>query len=437
LDVQNKKNTETDGHKYWTRLDNAAKIFPVISNKVRTMVFRLTVELHERVKVKELQQALTQTLEEYPYFRSQLKKGFFWYWLEHSESSPMIQPDEGPPCRSFKMVHRNHLLLRILAKNNQISAEFMHILCDGAGGLKFLMSLVRNYGELCGWDLDPARHPIKDDKATHEELWEDSYQKYFEKNLPKPSSLSKAYHLPFEVAGNPALRVFAVQMETGAALSVSKKYGVTLTEYLASVYLFILQGFYLKENPPGSKRKKRNIIRIELPVNLRNLFPSKSLRNFALFIMPEIDPSLGAYSFEEITRVVHHYMQLETDPRQIKRIIRRNVGSERNLMVRAIPLFLKVPVLKIAYKSFGPPLYSGILTNVGKVDLSPGCSDYIKRFRFIAPPPDPKLKVCSALISFQDKMVLTFGNHSLSNQFEKGVISFLRKEGLTLTLLNN
>ena len=55
--------------------------------------------------------------------------------------------------------------------------------------------------------------------------------------------------------------------------------------------------------------------------------------------MPEIDPRLGEYSFEEITRIVHHYMQLETDKRQIMRIIRRNVGGEKNLMVRAIPLF--------------------------------------------------------------------------------------------------
>ena len=432
-----KKNIGLYSQQNWTRLDNAAKIFPVIANKVRTMVFRLTAELHERVKVKELQEALELTLDEYPYFNSQLKKGFFWYWLEPSESLPMIQKDEGPPCRSFKMVHRNHLLVRVLAKNNQISVEFMHILCDGAGGLKFLLALIRNYGEQCGWDLDSDRHPIKDEKPAHDELWEDSYQKYFEKNLPKPQGLNKAYHLPFEVSKNPAFRVVAAQMDTASALSAAKSHGITLTEYLASVYLFILQGFYLRGEEHGHRRKKRNIIRIELPVNLRNLFPSKSLRNFALFIMPEIDPSLGAYTFKDITRVVHNYMQLETDPRQIKRIIRRNVGSERNLMIRAIPLFLKVPVLKIAYKSFGPPLYSGILTNVGKVTLPESCAQYIKRFRFIAPPPDPQLKVCSAMISFQDKLVLTFGNHSISTEFEQEVISFLQKEGLNLKLLRS
>src|SRR5210317_315614 len=97
-------------------LDNAAKIFPVITNNTRTSVFRLSVELKERVKLKELQLALNSALNEYPYFRSQMKKGFFWYWLEPSEAIPKIQFDEGEVCRAFKMDHRNHLMIRVLAK---------------------------------------------------------------------------------------------------------------------------------------------------------------------------------------------------------------------------------------------------------------------------------------------------------------------------------
>jgi len=400
------------------------------------MVFRLSVDLKERIKLKELQSALSTTLDEFPYFRSQLKKGFFWYWLEPSEATPRIQLNEGPPCRMFGMKYRNHLLLRVLAKENRIAAEFMHVLCDASGAMQFLLALLRNYGSLCGWDIDRAKYPIASDSASQEELLEDSYQKYFNKFLPKPSKIGKAYHLPMEIDRKPVFKVITVQMDTKSAISVSKKYQVSLTEYLAAVYLFILQRFYL-EAPPGSKSRKRNIIRIELPVNLRNLFPSKSLRNFALFVMPEIDPNLGEYTFEEITRLVHHYMQLETDRRQIKRIIRRNVGGERNLMVRAIPLLMKVPVLALAYKNFGPPLYSGILTNVGKATVPEDISPYISKFGFIAPPPDPKLKICSAMISYQDKLVLSFGNHSKSIKFERDVIRFLQDEGLNLKIIKS
>jgi len=418
----------------WLRLDNAAKIFPVISNRVRTSVFRLSFELNDVVKIKELQMALDESLDEFPYFRSQLKKGFFWYWLEPSEASPRIQFDQGPPCRSFKIKHRNHLLIRILAKDKMISAEFMHVLCDGGGGMHFLQALIRRYGNHCGWDLDEKKIKLKESTGAIKEQMEDSYKKHFNKYLPKPDSLSKAYHLPFKIDRKPVLKVTSFETNTSEIIKVSKKYNVSLTEFLASVYLYVLQRFYLQSSK-RDQRKKDSILRIEIPVNLRNIIPSKTLRNFALFIMPEIDPKLGEYSFEEITQVVHHYMQMETDKRQIMRIIRRNVGGEKNLMVRAIPLFLKIPVLLVAFSLFGPNLYSGLITNFGRSNVPADCLPYINRLRFYPPPPDPKIKVSMAMVSHEEKLVFSFSNLTNTMKFEKKVIRFLQNEGLTLKIL--
>ncbi|MBT3748937.1 MAG: alcohol acetyltransferase, partial [Bacteroidetes bacterium] len=90
----NNANNASDS-KEWYRLDNAAKIFPAVTNKTRTSVYRITIKLSEAVKIKELQEALEQTLIQLPYFRSELKKGFFWYWLEPSTSNPRVQLDQG------------------------------------------------------------------------------------------------------------------------------------------------------------------------------------------------------------------------------------------------------------------------------------------------------------------------------------------------------
>jgi len=51
------------------------------------------------------------------------------------------------------------------------------------------------------------------------------------------------------------------------------------------------------------------------------------MRNFSLFVTPEIDFRLGKYSFEEILKIVYHKMQVETDEKLINKIISRNVGS--------------------------------------------------------------------------------------------------------------
>lgn len=66
----------------WNRLDNAAKIFPPTSNKQDTKVFRFACQLNERVEQEILQQATEKTLETFPIFRSVLKHGLFWYYLE-------------------------------------------------------------------------------------------------------------------------------------------------------------------------------------------------------------------------------------------------------------------------------------------------------------------------------------------------------------------
>ncbi|MCK5821179.1 MAG: hypothetical protein KAH17_04815 [Bacteroidales bacterium] len=422
--------------KSWYRLDNAAKIFPAVTNKVRTSVFRLSVDLHEAVKLEPLQKALDKTLLELPYFRSQLKKGFFWYWLEPSEAQPLIQYDQGAPCREFNTQGRNHLLIRILARENKISAEFMHTLTDGGGASTFFTSLISNYGQFCKWAISPEDQVITDRSIDQKDLTEDSYKKYFRKHIPKHLKIRNAYHLPFEIHRKPKFRTLIAELSTSKLIALAHEKKISLTEYLASVYLFTLQKFYLLEY---NKRPfpRKSILRVEIPVNLRKLFPSKTLRNFALFVMPEIDPRLGAYSFDEITSIVHHYMQLETDHRQIQRIIRRNVGGEKNPIIRIIPLILKVMVLTLMFKNSGPKLYSGVLTNLGPVKISADYTKFIKRFRFIPPPPDPSIKVNSALISYHDSLVLCFGNQSTSTKFEREFLRFLKNEGLNITILNS
>ena len=300
----------------------------------------------------------------------------------------------------------------------------------------FLMAVIKKYGELCGWDVDESFNPISPDPAIRNELTEDAYKKYFEKHIPRPASLSKAYHLPFERDRKPVMKVTSLQIKTSETIAVAKKHKVTLTEYLASVYLYVLQRFYI-DSPKKILQKRRSILRVQIPVNLRNIFPSNTFRNFALFIMPETDPSLGAYTFEEICKTVHHYMQLETDKRQIRRILRRNVGGEKNLMVRTIPLFLKVPVLWVAFSLFGPNLYSGLLTNVGRSNIPEKCAGHIDRLRFYPPPPDKKIKVSSAMISDGEKLVLSFANLSNTMKFEREVIRFLQYEGISLKVLKN
>ena len=67
------KNTKRPG---WSRLDNAAKVFPALANKKDSRVFRFACQLTEPVQKKALQQAAEQALEEFPIFTNIIRIPF-------------------------------------------------------------------------------------------------------------------------------------------------------------------------------------------------------------------------------------------------------------------------------------------------------------------------------------------------------------------------
>ena len=76
----------------WSRLENAAKIFPSTTSREDTKVFRFTCELTEMVQEAPLQAALEETLEFFPFYRYSLRRGLFWYFYEESREKPVVRP---------------------------------------------------------------------------------------------------------------------------------------------------------------------------------------------------------------------------------------------------------------------------------------------------------------------------------------------------------
>ena len=88
-----------------------------------------------------LNKALTETLKEFPLFRSTLKKGFFWYYLEKSNLVPVVEEENKMPCEELK----DGLLFKVTYYKKRINIEVNHALTDGTGTLSFLQVLIKNY----------------------------------------------------------------------------------------------------------------------------------------------------------------------------------------------------------------------------------------------------------------------------------------------------
>ncbi|MBG0859664.1 MAG: hypothetical protein IQL11_09190 [Bacteroidales bacterium] len=398
-------------------------------------MFRITVSLKEPVRYTAIREAVEVTSKRFPYFGGSLGSGIFWHFLEFNDQLPRIQVEEEIPCTAFAVSRKNEPLYRVLVKGKRISVEFIHILTDGAGALEYLKTLVYTYLTLAGKHISTSGEIILPSTPVSDEEIEDGYKKFFQK-LPPPSRISRSWNLPFKLNKRPQLRVLSAEVRVDEILEAARKHKVSITEYFASVYLFSLEQIFLSEKGKN-KKAKPEILRIEVPVNMRKIFPSRTMRNFSLFVEPEIDMRLGTYTFEEIIKSVHLQMQLNTEVKQISRFLSSNVSYEKLLIVRILPLVIKKIIISAVYKSVVSKRLTGLVTNLGLVTLPGEMEDLIDYIEVTPPPPNPKVKVNTALISFKDKLRICFSNITQSRELERHILSHLSDTGIHVKILNN
>ena len=111
----------------WSRLDNAAKIYPSASKNTNTQVFRFSCELYEDIDEKILQEALNDTITVFPAFQYVLKRGLFWYYLEDTKIKPIVREEHKTPCRRIYKKGVRSLLYEVTYYHSTINFEVFHV----------------------------------------------------------------------------------------------------------------------------------------------------------------------------------------------------------------------------------------------------------------------------------------------------------------------
>ena len=117
---------------------------------------------------------------------------------------------------------------------------------------------------------------------------EDAYARYVGPRKAYIRSSAKAYP---NVGTPEPYYTFHVTMgfvPVDALKAKAKSYGVSITEYLSAVLLWVLIEKQRRENP---RRTRTGALAV--PINLRAYFPSRTLRNFISTVRPSIDPRWG------------------------------------------------------------------------------------------------------------------------------------------------
>jgi len=420
---------------HWFRLDNAAKIFPSIINKRTTTVYRISASITRSVDSEILQRALIKTLNRFPYYRVSLRWGFFWHYLQYNPQDPLVQKENGAPCRKISPDDNNGYLFRIFYYEKRISLECSHIITDGTGAVTFLRSLLCQYFIETGITIKNRDDIFNIEKPPHVEEFEDAYRKFYKKDIPAPSKKEKAFHIIEKLIDADDQNIITGIIDVKELLKIARNYGVTITELLSSVYLHSLY-LYAQDLPWKIKKKELKPIRLMVPVNLRKIYKSKTMRNFFLTVSPGIDPRLGHYNFEDVIKEVYHYMRLEVDERFINQQINRNVNGEIHPLVRLVPLPLKVLVERLLYGFVATSRQSGVLTNMGAVSMPSEIEKHIERFDCIANP-NEDTKINCGVISYHDKIHITFGSLVDSTIVQMYFFQTLRKMDLAIKIETN
>lgn len=417
----------------WLRLDNAAKIYPAARTSTWSNVFRVSATLKEEVDVPVLQNALDVTVRRFPSLAARLRRGVFWYYLQQLSEAPRIREEHSYPLTRMSHDEIRKCALRVIVYRKRVALEVFHSLTDGTGAMIFLKSLLAEYVQQKYGIHVPAEQGVlgRLEEPREAEL-EDSFQKYAgNRNASrKETDAWKPWGTPEKDA---FLHVTCFRIPVETVLEKAHAQGVTLTSYLAAVLMLALQNLQ-KEQVPVQRRRKP--IKVLIPVNLRRIFPSESLRNFALYSIPEIDPRLGEYSLSQICKIVHHRMGLDLDPKLMSTKIATNVSSERLMAVKLMPLFIKNLVMKAVFNAVGERKSCLCMSNLGAVQMPRELAQYVERLDFILGVQAASPYNCGVL-SFGDTLYINFIRNIREPELEYHFGRVLRELEIPVTVESN
>ena len=163
----------------WFRLDNAAKIFPAVTKNSNSSVFRVSMELTEKVDPELLQKAADLAIRRYPVLQVKIRRGMFWNFFDQNERPLVVQPETVYPCAPLDPRTNNGYFLRVLYYRSTVSVEMFHSLTDGTGALEFLKTLVYQYLLLTGAAIRDEGLVLRPDDDPSRYEMEDSFTRYY------------------------------------------------------------------------------------------------------------------------------------------------------------------------------------------------------------------------------------------------------------------
>lgn len=410
-------------------LDGSGIIYAVTNKKNWNRVFRVSAVMKDEVQPEILQRAVADLRKRFPTFFTQLDTDFYNYKLRTVNDADVVEKEDEYPCGHILAGSGNKPMFCVKYFKNRISLEIFHVISDGTGAMCFLKNIVARYLELLGCIIEKTDGVLDLKSAPSQNELEDSYKKVSGGEGKKTSRAeSAAYRYRQPITGD-LFKLTHGFMRFDELKTITKEAGVTITEYLAALYTW---SFYKNMLPANNKKP----FKLSVPVDLRRLFDSETLRGFSLYVNTCTYPGTSDLSFNSILTEVTGQMREGFKKENLAKRVADNTSAQSSTAFRLMPLFLKKTVLKLGYLLLGEKTMTTAFTNLGVLNFPSGMDSHVDHFDFVAGGTMGNYINC-AIVSCNGIMEVVFSSRSESTDVQQTFFTFLSKQGINIEVQSN
>lgn len=397
-------------------VDNASILFLSLIRPYHTNNFRFSAVLRHPVCPEILQQAVDRIHPRFPSVIAGFRQDFLHYRQVAAVNPPRVQPDPGLLLPMTGEELRN-CAFRVYYHDCTIAIELFHALTDGCGAIATLTALVGEYLRITQYNEVPEAD--LGCVLTHEVA--DSYLELSDaKTRRLPTRFS--YLLPRPADADWQVRGSSLTLKTEALLEAAHRHEVTLNTLLTTVLASTVMDMQAAEKG----RKRLQPVRIMVPVNLRKIIGSRTLRNFSLYALPTLEGHQRALSFREKCRIIHEQLKEQLSQEFQSGVAANNVRSQNLLLFRMLPWKLKKAALRFGYRFCGESNSSLTLTNLGVVRMPQELAPHVVDFQCWMTPRVSSPYGCT-ILSFGDRITLNMSRFCPTDQLGEKFFRNLRE----------
>jgi len=403
----------------WFPLDDAAKIYPLSMEHGFMSIFRVSVYLKEEVVPELLQMALNFTIKRFPSFATTLKKGVFWHYLDTTKRRFSAEQEKDIPCQSLKVALSGSQSFRVLYYNNRISVEFFHVLTDGVGGMMFLKALTAEYLRLMGIETGSEDMTWNVKTPPNAEEVENAFSKVPKSDYASGFMDKLAVQMNGRLADHKPCRIIHFKMNVSELKAAAREYRTTITVYLLA--LMFLAGKSATDYLQGDAS-------IQVPVNMRQYYSSKTLRNFSMYCGIRL-PIEETTDLQSIIANIGEQLQNKASKEAMSAMLTATVRLVD--ILKYIPLLLKQPVAKMVYGILGDRIFTNTLSNLGVIEMPPAMAEHIECMDSVTGPPITNRASCS-VVTINNTVTFTIAKSTLDPTFEETMYDLLLADDISI-----